>query len=111
MAYPDVLVQYAVRSGSPSFFMHPACFATQPVDYSRIGAAAYKDTLPVQGFAVNPEVDVIGFGKFPELHRCFHQSRVLWEQQAASEADTSADVHSSTYLGSRSERGVALTPV
>jgi len=74
--------------------MHPVCFATQPVDYSRIGAAAYKDTLPVQGFAVNPEADVIGFGKFPELHYCFVQSRVLWEQQAASKAGAPADVHS-----------------
>ena len=94
VAYPDVLVQYAVRIGSPSFFMHLACFATQPVDYSRTGANAYKDTLPVQGFAVNPEADVIGFEKFPELHHCFDQSRVLWEQQAPSEADAPADVHS-----------------
>jgi len=84
VSYPNVVVQYAVRTGSPSFYMHPACFETQPVDFWRIGSAAYKDTLPVHSFAVNPEVDVIGYDQFPELQHCFDKCRLLYlkEQEA-----------------------------
>jgi len=78
VSYPNVVVQYAARTGSPSFYMHPTCFETQPVDFWQIGSAAYKDTLPVHGFAVNPEMDVIGYDQFPELQHCFDKCRLLY---------------------------------
>ena len=51
------------------------------MDYRLTGAAAYNETVPVPGFAVHPETDVVGFEKYPELHGCFDASRVLREQQ------------------------------
>ncbi len=77
VAYPNVIVQYTARTGSPSFYMHPACYETNPVDFWRIGSSAYKETLPIHGFALNPETDVIGYDKYPDLHHCFDKSRSL----------------------------------
>ena len=89
VSYPNVVVQYAARTGSLSFYMHPICFETQPVDFWRIGSAAYKETLPVQGFAVNPETDIIGYDQFPELQHCFDKSRLLYlkEQEVLLSSD------------------------
>jgi len=67
--YPNVVVQYSARVGAPSFFMHPECFKSNPVDFWRIGTAAYKETLPVAGFSLDPTRDVLGWEKFPELHQ------------------------------------------
>jgi hypothetical protein len=79
--YPNVIVQYSARIGAPSFFMHPECFESNPVDFWRIGTAAYKETMPVAGFGLNPEVDVVGWDKFPELHHCFNRCRELLSAQ------------------------------
>jgi hypothetical protein len=75
--YPNVIVQYAARVGAPAFFMHPECFESNPVDYWRMGTAAYKETMPVAGFSLSPERDVLGWEKFPELHHCFIKCREL----------------------------------
>ncbi len=114
VSYPNVIVQYAARTGSPSFYMHPTCFETQPVDFWRIGSAAYKDTLPVHGFAVNPEIDVIGYDQFPELQHCFDKSRLLYlkEQEVllSSKNDTipCPDAEPTTYSGARTARCLVL---
>lgn len=87
VAYPNVVVQYYSRTGTPSFYMHPACYETNPVDFWQVGQAAYKETIPIAGFAVNPETDVIGYDKYPQLHRHFQNSLALHrelQQQAAS---------------------------
>jgi len=91
VAYPNVIVQFAARVGSPSFYMHPSCFETQPVDFLQMGSTAYKETLPIQGFAVNPEVDIIGYDRFPELHHCFVKSRTMYLQQQGALLSSTAD--------------------
>jgi len=95
--------------------MHPTCFETQPVDFWRIGSAAYKDTLPVHGFAVNPEIDVVGYDQFPELQHCFDKSRLLYlkEQEVllSSKIDTIScpDAEPTTYSGARTASCLVLS--
>ncbi len=86
VSYPNVIVQYAARVGAPAFFMHPKCFESNPVDFWRIGTAAYKETMSVAGFSLNPELDVIGWERFPEVHHCFSkcQEPLLAQQQMTS---------------------------
>lgn len=111
VSYPNVIVQYAARTGSPSFYLHPSCFVTQPVDFWRIGPAAYKDTLPVQGFAVNPEVDMIGYDRFPELQRCFDKSRILYlEQQEAIRSSAKAGILCPGALSIESNKSASALP-
>ena len=87
VTYPNVIVQYAARVGAPAFFMHPECFQSNPVDFLRIGTAAYKETMPVAGFSLNPELDVLGWEKFPDLHHCFSKCQeLLLAQQITSNA-------------------------
>ena len=71
VSYPNVVVQYAARIGVPSFFMHPECFSTYPVDFIRIGKTAFKETTQVMNYIVNPELDIVGWNKFPHLHHYF----------------------------------------
>jgi hypothetical protein len=71
VSYPSVIVQYAARTGVPSFFMHPECFSTYPVDFVRIGKTAYKETVQVMNYVVNPELDIVGWDMFPQLHHYF----------------------------------------
>lgn len=86
VAYPNVIVQYNLRTGSPSFYMHPACYETNPVDFWRIGPSAYKETIPINGFALLPENDIIGYGEFPELQHRFDKSRSLYLAQKRHES-------------------------
>lgn len=51
IAYPKVTVQYAERTGSPSFFMHLECFRDRPVDYVKDGANAWKSWRSIARFA------------------------------------------------------------
>ncbi len=92
--YPNMIVQYSARIGAPSFFMHPKCFETNPVDFWRIGTAAYKETTPIAGFSLNPEVDVVGWDKFPELHHCFSKCQELLEAQQVASVGSSPICHS-----------------
>ncbi len=90
VSYPNVIVQYAARVGAPAFFMHPECFKLNPVDFWRIGTAAYKETMPVACFSLNPELDVLGWDRFPEVHHCFRSCRELWLAQQMGSKATSA---------------------
>ncbi len=71
VSYPNVIVQYAARIGVPSFFMHPECFSTYPVDFIRVGKTAFKETVQVMNYVVNPEFDIVGWDMFPHLHHYF----------------------------------------
>lgn len=96
VAYPHVVVQYAARMGSPSFFMHPSCFESQPVDFCRIGQTAYKETISVQGFALLPEIDVVGWNEFPAVHTYFERSRAMFEQQLSAVGSVNGNVSSTS---------------
>ncbi len=81
VSYPNVIVQYAARIGVPSFFMHPECFSTYPVDFIRMGKSAYKETTRVANYVVNPERDIVGWDMFPQLHHYFSKCQVPCSEQ------------------------------
>lgn len=90
VAYPNILVHYYTKSGTPSFFMHPFCYQANPVDFLHVGPGAYKDTLPIKGFAVNPSESIIGYEKYPDQHEYFRHSFAMYlkeQEQAASMLD------------------------
>jgi hypothetical protein len=65
IAYPLITVQYAERSGSPSFFMHLECFRDRPVDYVKDGAHPWKNWYPIDHFAYHTS-QVEGLVRYPD---------------------------------------------
>ena len=92
VAYPNVIVQYSNRTGSPSFFMHPACYESNPVDFWRIGHAAWKETVPIKGFALDLDKDVPGLDRFPQVRERFRHSHELYlkAQESTDSTESSA---------------------
>lgn len=76
VSYPNVIVHYAARTGMPSFFIHPECFSTCPVDFVRMGSTAYKETVSVSHYVMNPQCDVVGWNKFPKVQPYFSNCQV-----------------------------------
>jgi hypothetical protein len=90
VSYPSVIVQYAARTGVPSFFMHPECFSTYPVDFIRMGKTAYKETAQMVNYVINPERDVVGWDMFPQLHHHFSKCQLPFSgQQETCQATSS----------------------
>lgn len=53
ISYPEQIVQYATRSGFPSYFLHIECFINQPVDYIKQGRTAWKTWEPCPPFVLS----------------------------------------------------------
>ena len=43
IAYPSKIIEFHERTGSVSFFMHPFCFLSRPVDYVKTGPNAWRE--------------------------------------------------------------------
>ena len=103
VSYPNVIVPYAARIGVPSFFMHPKCFSTYPVDFIRTGKTAFIDTVQVMNYVINPELDIVGWDMFPQLYHYFSKCELpVSGQQEPCQAPSSfpADRNDQELFGS-----------
>jgi hypothetical protein len=98
VSYPNVFVHYYSRSGTPSFFMHPFCYQICPVDFRRDGRDAWKETLRIKGFVLNPSTDICGYANYPDLHDCFQHSLQMYEKEQKLAAENLSEVQPNSEL-------------
>lgn len=71
LSYPSINVQYATRSGSPSFCLHPECLYVAPVDYEKTGSSAWKAWTAVKRFELKSEAQITGLEEYPNVRHYF----------------------------------------
>ena len=65
IAYPQVVIKYVERTGSPSFFMHLECFRDCPVDYIKDGPHPWRNWQPIKRFSYQ-ESQIAGLDRCPD---------------------------------------------
>jgi len=65
IAYPQIIVKYAERTGIPSFFMHLECFRDRPVDYIKDGPHPWRSWQQIKRFAYQ-QSQIAGLERCPD---------------------------------------------
>lgn len=113
IAYPQVIIKYVERTGTPSFFMHLECFRDRPVDYIKDGPHPWRNWQPIKRFSCQ-QSQIAGLEHYPDAAAVLFLSnnKVTSNQLKLNETDLAAQefipAKSGTILGTKRSREESL---